>query len=344
MKNIARHILKHYNTLTIDKQFNAIFAVNSTKDLVKYHHIFKELLAKGYKGQNKDNFKIAAIFSPDNKSDRKHQRKFRSKTAAPEDLKKIIDDYNDTYGEAFSDENNESLNHYANNISHRVKRRKINLLLVRSMFLTGFDSPELKTLYVDQKFEKPHSLVQAISRTNRLSNMLKADQKLKQHGNIVFFQNTKETVHQALTRFSSNIKNIILEDYKHVKDRLKKDIEELKAIVPKPEMVKKLILNNEKSKNAYKAFLGMKKNLLIVKSYSEFNFTKEEIGIIKDEYKQYSAAFQELRKKQKKQNHQVEESEFSYEELKTQIDQKMTELKELKAADITQIKDLDAET
>lgn len=99
LKLIAHGILNIHNQETLDKQFNAIFAVNSTKDLVKYYDIFKDLLEKGYKGHDKNNFKIAAIFSSDEKSDGNYEIKLNSKKASKEDLKKIIEDYNITFDE-----------------------------------------------------------------------------------------------------------------------------------------------------------------------------------------------------------------------------------------------------
>ncbi len=52
------------------------------------------------------------------------------------------------------------------------------------MFLTGFDSKTLNTLYVDKNL-KYHGLIQAFSRTNRILN------ELKSQGNIVCFRNLK---------------------------------------------------------------------------------------------------------------------------------------------------------
>lgn len=64
------------------------------------------------------------------------------------------------------------------------------------MFLTGFDSKPLNTLYVDKNL-KYHGLIQAFSRTNRILN---AD---KPFGNILCFRNLKQATDQALTLFSN---------------------------------------------------------------------------------------------------------------------------------------------
>lgn len=64
------------------------------------------------------------------------------------------------------------------------------------MFLTGFDSPALNTLYVDKNL-RFHGLVQAFSRTNRILN------EKKTHGNIVCFRNLKKATDDAIALFSN---------------------------------------------------------------------------------------------------------------------------------------------
>jgi len=64
------------------------------------------------------------------------------------------------------------------------------------MFLTGFDSPSLNTLYVDKNL-KYHGLIQAFSRTNRILN------EKKSQGNIVCFRNLKQNTDDAIALFSN---------------------------------------------------------------------------------------------------------------------------------------------
>ena len=63
------------------------------------------------------------------------------------------------------------------------------------MFLTGFDSKTLNTLYVDKNL-KYHDLVQAYSRTNRV------EKSTKPYGNIVCYRNLKKNTDDALKLFS----------------------------------------------------------------------------------------------------------------------------------------------
>ena len=45
--------------------------------------------------------------------------------------------------------------------------QKLKILIVRDMFLTGFDAPSLHTMYLDNPI-KGHALMQAIARVNRV--------------------------------------------------------------------------------------------------------------------------------------------------------------------------------
>jgi type I restriction enzyme, R subunit len=100
------------------------------------------------------------------------------------------------FGVSYSTKTSEDFYNYYNDISRKVKERKIDILLVVNMFLTGFDSKPLNTLYVDKNL-KYHGLIQAYSRTNRILN------EQKSQGNIVVFRNLKNATDEAITLFSN---------------------------------------------------------------------------------------------------------------------------------------------
>lgn len=75
-----------------------------------------------------------------------------------------------------------------------MKMRELDLLIVVNMFLTGFDSKTVNTLWVDKNL-KMHGLVQAYSRTNRILNSLKPS------GNIVCFRDLEQATKDAFTLF-----------------------------------------------------------------------------------------------------------------------------------------------
>ena len=75
-----------------------------------------------------------------------------------------------------------------------MKTRKLDLLIVVNMFLTGFDATTLNTLWVDKNL-KLHGLLQAFSRTNRILNSVKTC------GNIVCFRNLEDQTNEAISLF-----------------------------------------------------------------------------------------------------------------------------------------------
>jgi type I restriction enzyme R subunit len=112
------------------------------------------------------------------------------------------------YSTKFTTKDSESFYNYYNDIAKKVKERQIDILLVVNMFLTGFDSKTLNTLYVDKNL-RYHGLIQAFSRTNRILG----DQKSA--GNIVCFRNLKQATDDAITLFSNKnaIDVVILKSY-----------------------------------------------------------------------------------------------------------------------------------
>ncbi|REB90510.1 type I restriction endonuclease subunit R, partial [Staphylococcus pseudintermedius] len=88
------------------------------------------------------------------------------------------------------------------NVSKNVTKvlyvNKIDVLIVVSMFLTGFDSKVLKTLYVDKNLNY-HDLIQAYSRTNRV------EKETKTFGKIVDYRNLKRNTDRALKLVSQTV-------------------------------------------------------------------------------------------------------------------------------------------
>jgi type I restriction enzyme R subunit len=95
------------------------------------------------------------------------------------------------------------------------------------MFLTGFDSKTLNTLYVDKNL-RFHGLIQAFSRTNRTLD------ERKSHGNIVCFRNLKDATDEAIRLFSDKDakEEIILKPYIDYVKKFNETYKELIKIVP----------------------------------------------------------------------------------------------------------------
>ncbi len=97
------------------------------------------------------------------------------------------------------------------------------------MFLTGFDSKTLNTLYVDKNL-KYHDLVQAYSRTNRV------EKSTKPYGNIVCYRNLKKRTDEALCLFSQtdNTDVVLMESYEYYLDLWHAELKKLMDLTPTP--------------------------------------------------------------------------------------------------------------
>ena len=252
LDKIADYIIAHHDQKTHSRAFTAMFCVSSVDILTQYYDIFAKKKLEG-----KHNLRIATVFSyvanedvKDNNGnielDELDNFDFNN-VAEPEEkyqklsmhnrdkLEKYIGDYNKMFGTKHSTKDSQAFYNYYNEISKRVKNKEIDILLVVNMFLTGFDSKTLNTLFVDKNL-KFHGLIQAFSRTNRI-----LDDK-KSHGNIVCFRNLKNATDDAIALFSNkNAKeDIILKPYGEYINRFNQVYAEILKITPTVESVNDL--------------------------------------------------------------------------------------------------------
>ena len=110
-------------------------------------------------------------------------------------LDEAIADYNAMFAVNF-DTSSENFEKYYKDLSMRLKRREIDLVIVVNMFLTGFDATTLNTLFVDKNL-RTHGLIQAYSRTNRILNSVKT------YGNIVSFRDLEDATNEAIALFGN---------------------------------------------------------------------------------------------------------------------------------------------
>jgi type I restriction enzyme R subunit len=118
-------------------------------------------------------------------------------------LEAAIQDYNALFGTSF-DTSADKFQNYYKDLSQRLKKRELDVVIVVNMFLTGFDATTLNTLWADKNL-KAHGLIQAYSRTNRILNSVKS------YGNIVSFRNLEQATNDALALFGNkDAKGIVL--------------------------------------------------------------------------------------------------------------------------------------
>jgi type I restriction enzyme R subunit len=207
---IAQYILEHFDqktrrndTYTLKNKrvsgFNSLMATASIEAAKRYYATFKEL----QKGKPSDSqLKIGIIYSYAPNEDEvdgllpNEEFEARNLDAPSRDfLEAAIKDYNTIYSTNF-DTSSEGFSGYYANLSEKLKKREIDLVIVVNMFLTGFDSTTLNTLWVDKNL-RLHGLLQAYSRTNRILNSVKT------YGNIVCFRDLEQATNDSISLFGN---------------------------------------------------------------------------------------------------------------------------------------------
>lgn len=251
ISEVVKYILEHFDQKTMRNSyydlkgqrvngFNSMLAVSSIPVCKKYYLEFKKQLEDAHR-----NLTIATIFSfAPNEADSAdgilEDESFDTESldkSSRDFLDMAIEDYNKTFKTNF-DTSSKGFQDYYKDLSDKVKRREVDLLIVVNMFLTGFDATTLNTLWVDKNL-KMHGLIQAFSRTNRILNSVKT------FGNIVCFRGLEEATNEAIALFGDkNARGVVLlrsyDDYfngytddKGVEQRGYKDrLEELLARFP----------------------------------------------------------------------------------------------------------------
>ncbi len=206
-------------------------------------------------------------------------------------LESIIGDYNRMFGDKFTTKDSRSFYNYYQDLSKKVKNRRVDLLLVVNMFLTGFDAKSLNTLYVDKNL-KHHGLIQAYSRTNRILN------DKKSHGNIVCFRNLKEATDEAIALFANKEAEeiIIMAPYETYTGDFNNAYQHLLSITPTVDSVTRL--QDEEQELAFiKAF----RNLMRLKNQlcCFVDFTWDHLEMEEQLFEDYKSKYLDLYEKVK---------------------------------------------
>ena len=295
LEGVVDYIISNHDRKTHSRKFTSIFCVASVSVLVEYYKIFKKK-----QDQGDHNLKIATIFSyQSNEDDKDTLGNFGeefSVAAEPETeyvtqhsrdyLEDFIGDYNNTFGTNFTTKDNQSYYNYYNDIARKVKERQIDVLLVVNMFLTGFDSRLLNTLYVDKNL-KYHGLIQAYSRTNRIFG------ELKSQGNIVSFRNLKKQTDDAIRLFS-NLDNkdlIIMEPYEVYLQKFNEAYYNLTKLTPDVNSVNDLIGEDDQFE-FIKLFRDLMRVRNVLNTFTEFEMDQTEMG--EQEFEDFKSKYLDL--------------------------------------------------
>lgn len=312
LEKITDYIIANHNRKTHNKTFTGMFCVSNIKTLIKYYELFQKKKQAG-----EHNLRIATIFSyaaneedpnangmPEADIDEHESIVFSNKAAEPkaayssdnkdpninthsrDKLELFIGDYNAMFGTSYTTKDSESYYNYYNDISKKVRERKIDILLVVNMFLTGFDSKPLNTLYVDKNLEH-HGLIQAYSRTNRILN------EQKSQGNIISFRNLKDATDKALTLFSNKnaAETVIMPHYSEFVRLFNEALERMKTIAPDVESVDDL-RDEEQELEFVKAFRELMRLKNVLSTFADFDF--DDIELDEQDFEDYKSKYLDL--------------------------------------------------
>ena len=292
LNKIVDYILANHDRKTHSREFTSIFAISNVDTLTKYYDIFKTKQAGSPR-----KLRIATIFSYTANEDDKDASGMLDNDVqldafaqvnqhSRDKLESYIGDYNKMFGTNYTTKDSKSFYSYYRDIADRVKKREIDVLLVVNMFLTGFDSKTLNTLYVDKNL-RYHGLLQAYSRTNRILN------DTKSQGNIVVFRNLKGATDTSLELFANKDakETIFLQPYEDYLAVFNTALAHLHTMVATPQDVDSLV-----GEKAELDFVTMFRELLrarnVLESFADFKFS--DTGISEQEFDDYKSKYLDI--------------------------------------------------
>lgn len=171
IKRIALDVSEHFIEGYKETGFKAMLATNYKRDAIRYLECFEQF----------GDLNCAVVISPP-------------------DMREGVDDVDEGADDLVVSFWNKMMQQYgdADRYEEAIKNRfcdgEIDILIVCSKLLTGFDAPLCQVLYIDKEL-KEHGLLQAIARTNRLHEG-------KDYGLIVDYRGLIEKLDTAMDMYS----------------------------------------------------------------------------------------------------------------------------------------------
>ena len=301
LEMIARYIVNIHDTKTRNREFTAMFCVSSVETLTQYYDIFEKVQAEKQiedeaQGRIFKPLTIGTIFSyaaneavpTDDLNGLIHEEVADVPSQVNSSSRDKLDRYIANYNRKFKTNYNSGDQFYAyyRDIAQRVKNRQIDILIVVNMFLTGFDSKPLNTLYVDKNL-KYHGLIQAFSRTNRVYN------DKKPFGNIICFRNLKRATDEALALFSNKEakKVVLVPSFDEIKKDYEEAISKLFSLTPDYKSVDDLV-TEEQQLEFIKAFREVMRYNAQLQTFIEYD--QDQTQLDKQHFANFASKYADL--------------------------------------------------
>lgn len=269
IKRIALDINEHFIEGYKDTGFKAMLATNYKRDAIRYLECFEQF----------GDLNCAVVISPP-------------------DLRESVDDIDEGADDKVIAYWNKMMNRYGDAdayeeaMKNQFRAGDIDILIVCSKLLTGFDAPICQVLYIDKEL-KEHGLLQAIARTNRLYEG-------KDYGLIVDYRGLIEKLDTAMDLYSgAGLENFDSGDLKGVVVDVMSSVAGLREAYTRltelfvdlknprdTEEVEVFLADDKKRENFYNLLCALGKALNIV-----LNAEQTYAAVPKDELKQYQNTF-----------------------------------------------------
>lgn len=288
----------------VGQTLSAMLTTSSIDKAIKYYELIKEIkdgdnpnvkIGKTTRSLVNDFPKIAISYSVSDNEEHSLEHQDAMKIA--------MNDYNEMFD---TNHTLETINTYNRDLNDRLARKKdkykhrneqLDLVIVVDRLLTGFDSPTLSTLFMDRAPMKPHHLIQAFSRTNRILD------DRKKYGQIVTFQTPalfQKAVDEAFYLYSNGGESEIqAPTWDASLEEFEEALTDFRSITPTPEVMMETT-QLEEMKKAASAFQRFDKAYSTIQVYSNYmdDYSEDEFeeiySIDHDELEQFNGAYKNL--------------------------------------------------
>jgi type I restriction enzyme R subunit len=197
---VVEDVFKNWRNRSNEGRYNALFTTHvggrkaSTPMAMLYYKEFQRV-NKANRAEGKQTLRVAVTFSHNATNN-------DSQLETNQGLFYAIGAYNEEFGTSFG---MDDVSGYTQDVTSRLNKTAsdgvfLDIVIVIDQLLTGFDAPELNTLYVDRTLQGA-GLIQAYSRTNRI-----ADMQEKPWGRIVNYRwpaHNEKLMNQALAVYAN---------------------------------------------------------------------------------------------------------------------------------------------
>ena len=211
-----------------------------------------------------------------------------------EKMQGSLDDYNRMFGTKFD---TAQIQGYNANLNKRLARKdakfksrseQLDLVIVVDRLLTGFDAPCMSTIFIDRQPMRPHDLIQAFSRTNRIYD------KNKTYGQIVSFQAPKlfkQSVDDAVKLYSAgSTEKALVSEWEEIEPAFRKALSAVRVCAEKPADVPAMSVKEKKI--FVKLFQEFDKLFAQLKSFTKYEDSMlADYGITMEEYDDYAGVY-----------------------------------------------------